>query len=127
MAGRFVLDSHVLLWAMVDDLRLGQEARGIITSPNNEIFVSAVSVWEITIKRALGKLRAPDDLVGAIREYGFLELPITSSQAERAGNLPLIHRDPFDRMLVAQAELEGLVLITNDSNIRRYGVSVMPV
>ena len=117
---RLLLDTHVLLRALADDL--APATRSAITDSTNEVYVSAVSVWEIAIKRALGKLRAPDDMVSVIEESGFLELVVTSFHAEQAGDLPMHHRDPFDRMLVAQAQVEGLSIVTMDSRIPLYAV-----
>ena len=89
------------------------------------MFVSVASIWEIAIKRALGKLDAPWSLTQTLGEAGFEELPITAFHAEQAGSLPLLHRDPFDRMLVAQAQAEGLILVTRDANIPRYGIRTL--
>ena len=93
-----------------------------IASPQNEIYVSAVTVWEIAIKRASGKLVFGRPVGKSIEEYGFLPIPITVDHAECAGGLPQLHRDPFDRLLVAQAQLEGMVLVTVDDQILRYQV-----
>ena len=119
---RLLLDTHVLLRALADDADLAPATRSAITDSANEVFVSAASVWEIAIKRALGKLRAPDGVAGLIEEFGFTELVVTSFHAEQAGGLPMHHRDPFDRMLVAQAQAEGLSIVTADSRIPLYGV-----
>ena len=119
---RLLLDTHVLLKALADDPGLAPATRSAITDSANEVFVSAVSVWEIAIKRSLGKLRAPDGMASLIEESGFLELVVTSFHAEQAGGLPMHHRDPFDRMLVAQAQAEGLSIVTVDSRISLYGV-----
>ena len=119
---RLLLDTHVLLWALEDSPELGVSTREIIVDPRNQIFVSAASVWEIAIKRALGKLRFNGNVVETVEETGFSALPVTLFHAEQAGALPPYHRDPFDRMLVAQAQAEGLVIVTQDANIPRYGV-----
>ena len=119
---RLLLDTHVLLKTLADDPGLKPNTRNAITDPMNEVYVSAVSVWEITIKRSLGKLEAPDGIASVVEESGFLELAITSFHAEQAGNLPPHHRDPFDRMLVAQAQAEGMSIVTSDSRIPLYGV-----
>ena len=123
---RLLLDTHVLLWTLSRQSPLGPRAREVITSPDNDVFVSAATVWEMAIKRALGKLTVPDNLTEAITETGFTELPVTFFHAEQAGSLPLLHRDPFDRMLIAQAQAEGLVIATVDSNIPRYPVRTLP-
>ena len=101
---RLLLDTHVLLWALEDSPELGEKARRAVIDPRNEVFVSAINVWEITIKRSLGKLRGLDNLTTTVEDTGFTQLPITLFHAEQAGNLPMHHRDPFDRMLVAQAQ-----------------------
>ena len=119
---RLLLDTHVLLRALADAPDLAPAIRDAITDSANEVFVSAASVWEIAIKRALGKLRAPDGMADLIEESGFIELVVTSFHAEQAGGLPMHHRDPFDRMLVAQAQAEGLSIVTADSRIPLYGV-----
>ncbi len=124
---RLLLDTHVLLWALAGDPKLGGDARLAVADPRNDVFVSAVSVWEIAIKRALGKLKVPDSLVATIAGTGFRELPVTFFHAELAGSLPPRHNDPFDRMLVAQAQADGLVLVTADVNIPRYGVRTLSV
>ena len=122
---RLLLDTHVLLWALEDHPDLAPSIRSAIVDPTNEVFVSAASVWEIAIKRALGKLEAPNRLVSVIEESGLSELVVTSIHAEQAGGLPMHHRDPFDRMLVAQAQVEGLSIVTKDSRIPLYGVSTI--
>ena len=119
---RLLLDTHVALRALEDHQDLAPAVRSAITDPANEVYVSAVSIWEIAIKRALGKLRAPDGIASLVEEAGFSELVVTSFHAEQAGGLPLHHRDPFDRMLVAQAQAEGLSIVTADSRIPLYGV-----
>ena len=100
------------------------ETRDAISDPSI-VWISAVSVWELAIKREAGKLEAPDDLEEAVKSYGYAELPVTFRHAELAASLPLHHRDPFDRMLVAQAQAEGLTLVTNDSLITLYDVPTM--
>lgn len=122
---RFLLDTHALLWALESPEELARAARVAVASPRSAVFVSAASVWEISIKGALKKLSVPPDLIHAIETVGFSELPITAFHAERAGNLPLHHTDPFDRMLVAQAQAEGLILVTRDVNIPRYGIRTL--
>ena len=122
---RLLLDTHALLWALESPEVLAEPAREAIADPRNAVYVSAASVWEVAIKRALNKLRGPPDLIEAIGTVGFSELPITAFHAEQAGSLPLLHRDPFDRMLVAQAQAEGLILVTRDANIPRYGIRTL--
>lgn len=120
-----LLDTHVLLWWLADDTTLGREARAAIADPANEVLVSAACVWEIEIKRALGKVSAPDGLADAIDAVGFGSLPITASDAERAARLPLHHRDPFDRMLVAQARRLDAVIVTRDVAFAAYGIELL--
>jgi PIN domain nuclease of toxin-antitoxin system len=119
---RLLLDTHAFLWWDSKDARLPDGHRLAIASPQNQVFVSALTVWEIAIKRASGKLGFQASAAKAIEEHGFLSLPITVEHAEWAGSLPQLHRDPFDRLLVAQAQLEGLVLVTVDEQILRYQV-----
>jgi len=119
---RVLLDTHVLLWWLADNPRLGSEARRLIGAAANSIHVSAASTWEIAIKQGLGKVTAPDDLDSIVEREGFEKLPITLFHGQQAGQLPPLHRDPFDRMLVAQAQAEGLEIITGDLQIPRYGV-----
>ena len=119
---RLLLDSHTLLWALQDDPQLDQRARSTIADRANDVFVSAATVWEVAIKRALGRLEAPEDLMDALEQTEFIELPITGFHAELAAALPPHHRDPFDRMLVAQAQAEGLTIVTRDRHIVSYGV-----
>lgn len=122
---RLLLDTHVFLWWLADAPQLGEPARAAIGDERNEVFVSAVSGWEIAIKRAAGKLRAPDDLDALVEDSGFSHLPITFFHGEQAGALPPHHRDPFDRMLIAQAQAEGLVIVTRDPFIPLYGVRTL--
>ncbi len=120
-----LLDAHALLWWLADDPALGAEARALIADPNNDVLVSAATVWEIAIKRALGKLEAPAGLVAALAELGFGDVPVTAVDAERAGALPPVHRDPFDRMLVAQAHRLGAAVVTGDPVFAEYGVDIV--
>lgn len=122
---RLLLDTHTLLWTLGDPASLASRARDAIEDEGNDVFVSAVSVWEIAIKRALGKLAAPDDLVAGIASQGFSPLHISWDHADLAGALPRHHADPFDRMLVAQAEVEGLTLVTRAARIPLYGVRTL--
>jgi PIN domain nuclease of toxin-antitoxin system len=119
-----LLDTHVLLWWDGGDSRLSRDARDAIADSRNRVFVSAVSPWEIAIKARAGKLRFRGSPAGLIDANGFLALPITPVHAEEAGALGWAHRDPFDRMLVAQARSERMTLVHADVNIRRFrGVS----
>ena len=120
-----LLDAHALLWWLAEDPQLATSARTAIADPATDVFVSAATIWEIEIKRAVGKLDAPDGLVQIIVETGFGILPITGEDAERAGRLAPHHRDPFDRMLVAQALVDGLAFATRDVAFRAYDVPLI--
>jgi len=120
---RLLLDTHVLLWWLADDEALGSEAREIISDGMNEVYVSAASTWEISIKRALGKLEAPDDMDAIVEKERFLKLPITLYHGQMAGQLPPCHKDPFDRLLIAQAIREQMTLLSSDDMFSKYGVS----
>jgi PIN domain nuclease of toxin-antitoxin system len=120
-----LLDSHALLWWQDDDARLGTRVREAIEQPGLPLFFSVASIWELAIKQALGKLDVPGSLLEVLAEESFTELPISSAHALTAGALPPHHRDPFDRMLVAQAQSEGLTLVTNDARITGYDVPVL--
>ena len=120
-----LLDTHALLWWLADDPALGTDARAAIADPDSTVYVSAVSAWEIAIKQAVGRLDAPSDLDRVIEDSGFEELPITTRHALAAGWLPQHHADPFDRMLVAQALLERLTLVTGDGRIEPYGIPTL--
>ena len=122
---RLLLDTHVFLWWCAGSKQLNKHIRSIIADPQNEVFVSAASGYEIAIKRALGKIEIMDNLTAEVDKEGFTHLPVTFFHAEQAGNLPLHHRDPFDRILIAQTQAEGLTLITRDANIPLYGVRTM--
>jgi PIN domain nuclease of toxin-antitoxin system len=121
-----LLDTNALLWTIGDRSRIRPDALAAIEAPTNLVAVSPVSPWEIEIKRALGKLRAPNDLGQQLERAGFVPLPITVAHGLAAGALPLHHRDPFDRMLVAQAQLEGMTIVTRDRDIARYQVAILP-
>jgi PIN domain nuclease of toxin-antitoxin system len=122
---RLLLDTHVLLWWLADDPSLCEEARAGISDPSSSVFVSAATVWEVSIKQTLGKLEAPSDLLRQLELNRFEPLSITASHAYTAGALPRHHDDPFDLMLVAQAMKEGLVLLTGDRRMSRYGVETL--
>lgn len=112
------------LWWLADDPRLTTEARRRLTDPANRALLSAAVVWEVAIKRSLGKLDAPEAFAHTLLGAGAVALPVTVPHAEAVGALPWHHRDPFDRMLVAQARVESLVLVSKDDAVRRYGVAV---
>ncbi|MEA2080981.1 MAG: type II toxin-antitoxin system VapC family toxin [Pseudomonadota bacterium] len=123
---KLLLDTHAFLWWLGNDSRLGPKAREAISDERNDVFVSAVTGWEIAIKRSIGKLSAPDNLDALLEDEGFSPLAITFYHGEQAGSLPPHHKDPFDRMLVAQAQAEGLTLVTRDKQFTLYGVRVLP-
>lgn len=121
-----LLDTHVILWWLTDDATLAAEVKDRIDQ-EVDVYVSSATVWEVAIKQAIGKLTEPADLPERIRDSGFRELLITFEHGIAAGRLPPIHRDPFDRMLVAQAQLEDLTLVTRDTDIQKYDIAVLAV
>jgi len=123
---RLLLDTHLLLWALGSPSKLSAPARKEIEAA--EVYVSAASIWEISIKSALGKLKAdPAQILAAVEPAGFSVLPITGQHAAKVAELPPLHKDPFDRMLIAQALSEPLILLTNDEVMRQYGPFVKVV
>ena len=122
-----LLDTHVFLWAINNDPKLTKEARAAIVDGRNLVFVSAVTSWEIAIKRARGKLQLPPgDYLDQLRLYRFTPLSITTEHTLAVENLPTHHNDPFDRILIAQAREEGLVLVTHDRRMSLYDVRIIP-
>ena len=115
-----LLDTHVLLWWLMDDARLSDKARGLIADPENTVFASAASAWEIAIKHALGRLTIEGALDAVVSDEGFVTLPISFTHTLETQALPPIHHDPFDRMLVAQARVEALHLLTADLRVLQY-------
>jgi len=120
-----LLDTHVLVWAMENNPELSDGARNSIIRARNMVFVSSISIWEIAIKKNLGKLETPDNLQEEIELHRFTPLQINFDHAELAGKLPDIHKDPFDRMLIAQAIIEKLTLVSRDKLIARYDVDIL--
>jgi PIN domain nuclease of toxin-antitoxin system len=120
-----LLDTQALLWCLAAPERLHRDARRRIESPSETVFVSAVSAWEIELKRGLGKLKVPDDLEEQMKEKRFGELPIHVRHVKALTSLPDLHRDPFDRMLVAQAQTDRLVLVTSDEQVLAYPVATL--
>ena len=121
-----LLDTHVLLWALDNHPTLSPAARTAIIDGHNVVFVSAATAWEITIKKALGKLQAPsDDYLDELKRHRFTPLDITTEHALAVERLPMHHADPFDRMLVAQAQVEKLTLVTRDPKILIYSVPII--
>ncbi len=122
-----LLDTHTLLWALSNSPELTGKAREAIIDGKNRVFVSSATVWEIGIKKAIGKLECPDNLFEEIRKHRFTPLDMNFEHAQLAGALPNIHKDPFDRMLIAQAICEKMTLLTRDHFIPQYDVKVLKV
>jgi PIN domain nuclease of toxin-antitoxin system len=122
---RLLLDSHVIVWWSVYPGRLRASTRDAIISPDNDVLLSAASVWELGLKIARQKLSLPEDFVVCLIDAGLEELPVSIAHASRAMALPPLHGDPFDRLLIGQALEEGLVLVTSDREIVRYDVPTM--
>jgi PIN domain nuclease of toxin-antitoxin system len=126
---KFLLDTHTFLWWTLEDPQLSDRAKGLIADGTNEIFLSAASAWEIAIKAAKGRLILPEEpsayLTSRMSLYRFHSMPIQVSHALRIFDLPTHHNDPFDRLLVAQSQLEGMALLTADAEIRKYEVEVV--
>jgi PIN domain nuclease of toxin-antitoxin system len=122
---RFLLDTHAFLWCLSATGRLRADSRTAIEDPHNEILVSAITAWEITVKRLKGKMEAPDNLAALVDERGFTHLPLTFHHAELAARLPRHHKDPFDRFLIAQAQAEGLTVVTRDAHFPLYGLRTL--
>jgi len=127
---RLLLDTHIALWAIVDDGALPQRARSLITEARNTVYISSVSIWEIAIKHALSRKGMPisgSEALHWFRIAGYTELPVTSAHAVETENLPALHTDPFDRMLVAQSLAEPLRLLTGDATLGPYSDTVIVV
>jgi len=122
---RVLLDTSVLLWWLAGSSQLGKEARTIVADAETEVFVSAATIWEISIKLELGKLKAPKNMEREVEREGFSKLAITLTHGQLAGSLPKIHRDAFDRMLVAQAQLEDLELVSADPVFAKYSIRLI--
>jgi PIN domain nuclease of toxin-antitoxin system len=122
---RLLLDTHVALWWVSDDERLSEEAARHITDDTNQLLLSAAVVWEIAVKRSLGKLAVPDEYLPLLLDAGVRPLPIDLDHAAAVEQLPWHHRDPFDRLLVAQATIEGATLVSRDEALAVYGVPLI--
>ena len=123
---KLLLDTHVYLWWLLEDRRLIRKVRHAISGRRTTVYVSAVNIWEATIKAGLGRLELQgQDLTGEIVANGFVELPVSARHAQAVGQLPLHHRDPFDRLLIAQAHAEGLTMVTHDPAFAAYGIAVL--
>ena len=122
---KLLLDTHAALWWLADDERVGGDAERELRDDTNRVLLSAAVVWEVAIKRSLGKLKAPADMAATLVGAGAQPLPITLHHAAAVEALPWHHRDPFDRMLVAQALTEGAAIVSPDDGLRQYGVSLL--
>lgn len=122
---KILLDTHVLVWWMFDAKELTKHFREHIANPANLIFVSAATVWELRIKSALGKINLPNDFVSILETEKFENLSVTWRHADAVKSLPMHHHDPFDRMLIAQAQMESLALMSHDAMIAKYDVAVI--
>ena len=124
---RLLLDTHVLLWAVGMSARLSTATRQMLETPDNEVYYSAANLWEIAIKSRLRRTDFqvdPEPLLAALPAMDFTELPITACHAAAVARLPPLHRDPFDRLLIAQSQVEPMILLTNDELLVQYGASV---
>ena len=124
---RILLDTHCLLWWLSDDPTLGDQGRELISTPENLVFFSAASIWKIRIKQSIGKLDLPGDFVEVLAGQPFESLAVTVEHAHALKDLPLLHRDPFDRLLIAQARSDRLTLLTHDRIVTQYDVSTVLV
>ena len=122
---RLLLDTHAALWWIGGDRRLGEQARAELEDDANEVLLSAAVVWEVAIKRSLRKLEAPGEFAGTLLQADVRGLPVSVEHASLVERLPWHHRDPFDRLLVAQASVEGAALVTADEGLRAYGVPIV--
>jgi PIN domain nuclease of toxin-antitoxin system len=122
---KLLLDTHTALWWLADDARIGKDAERELSDDTNRVLLSAAVVWEVAIKRSLGRLQAPPDLAATLVGAGAQPLPITLDHAAAVESLPWHHRDPFDRMLVAQALTEGSAIVSQDLELRQYGVTLV--
>lgn len=121
---RLLVDTHAALWLLGEDERLSTHADELLTDATNEVLLSAAVVWEVSIKQSLGKLQVPDGFARQLLDGGAIPLPISVEHAQAVRSLPPHHRDPFDRLLVAQANLEEAILVSNDERLHAYGVQI---
>jgi PIN domain nuclease of toxin-antitoxin system len=122
---KLLLDTHAALWFLSGDERLGENARRHLVDDANQVLLSAAVVWEVAVKRSLGKLVVPDEYLSLLLDAGVQPLAVRVDHAAALEQLPPHHRDPFDRMLVAQADIEGAALVSRDDKLRRYGVTLI--
>ncbi len=120
---KYLLDTHVIIWWLTEPLKIKKKARQIIADPNNSLFVSAASIWELAIKSKLGRIKLPYNLIETLNHERIQLLEISGQHALATIDLPLIHQDPFDRMLIAQAKYEDLILMTHDRVLQKYVVT----
>jgi len=120
-----LLDTHIVLWWLNDDPKLIDHHREIIANTDNLCYISAATIWKISIKVKLGKLKISDDYIDELQKEGFLELPVSWKHSNQVKELPLIHNDPFDRLLIAQAQVEELTLLSADKFTKQYDVRVL--
>ncbi len=123
---RILLDTHILIWWLSNDSRLSPSALSLLAEPTNTIFLSAASLWEIRIKQSIGRLRLPRSFDQALEQQGFEALSVNFSHTAALAMIPKLHKDPFDRMLLAQAISEKLQLLSADSALHAYGSPVLP-
>lgn len=121
----YLLDTHIFLWAMLAADKITAPVQAILNNPQEPVFVSIITAWEISLKRSLGKLHVTTNIQDAIAAAGFQPMPLKFNHIQQLDTLPLHHRDPFDRMLIAQAKSESLTLITNDKLILQYDVACL--
>ncbi len=122
---KLLLDTHILLWWLAGDPALTPTQCMAIEDKRNSCFVSAATIWEISIKSGLGKLYVPSEYLEVLTSQGFFQLPISWAHSQAVSKLPVIHKDPFDRILIAQAQIEGMTLVCNDPLIAKYEVLVI--
>ena len=122
---RLLLDTHAALWFLAGDERLSAAAKEHLTDGSNRVLLSAVVVWEVAIKRSLGKLTVPERYLSLLLDAGVQPLPVSLEHAAAVEQLPPHHRDPFDRMLIAQAGIEGAALVSRDQALRPYGITLI--
>ena len=119
-----LLDTHIVLWWLTNDSQLDPAMTALIENPHTAVWISAVVIWEIRIKESLGKLSSPDSFRSTLLGQGFIELPITANHADHVHTLPLHHLDPFDRVLIAQAQKEKFTLVTHDAQFKAYDIKI---
>lgn len=122
---KYLLDTHIILWWLTEPEKITPKTRKIISDKNNQIYTSSVSFWEMAIKKSIGRLTLTSNILDILLGEGFKMLPLTPEESLSVADLPLIHQDPFDRMLVMQAKLNDLVLITHDKKIMDYPVTTL--